>query len=169
MLDRGEPFPLFEVPTWTVAPRRSSAYRSVTIARSRSILRRTSRRARRCRSRTGARDATLRNITRPCHLNSSQHCRSRRSQQRKALTCFVWTSGPFLAQALRLIELWGFRYSTRAFTWVKLKRARATQLPLPLSEEDLHVGLGLTVRHQTEIVLLARRGSAGATPRTCAR
>ena len=72
---------------------------------------------------------------------------------------FVWTSGPFLAQALRLIELWGFRYSTRAFTWVKLKRARATQLPLPLSEEDLHVGLGLTVRHQTEIVLLARRGN----------
>jgi N6-adenosine-specific RNA methylase IME4 len=43
---------------------------------------------------------------------------------------FLWTSGPFLPQALRLIEAWGFKYSTRAFTWLK-----------------------------TEIVLLARRGN----------
>src|SRR5215467_12258202 len=35
---------------------------------------------------------------------------------------FVWTSGPFLPQALKLIEAWGFKYSTRAFTWLKTRR-----------------------------------------------
>jgi N6-adenosine-specific RNA methylase IME4 len=70
---------------------------------------------------------------------------------------FVWTSGPFLVQAIRLIEAWGFKYSTRAFTWVKVKR---TWDPSdPLFESDFHIGLGLTVRHQTEFVLLARRGN----------
>jgi N6-adenosine-specific RNA methylase IME4 len=76
---------------------------------------------------------------------------------------FVWTSGPFLPQALKLIEAWGFRYSTRAFTWVKLKRSQSSthlEFVLPLREADLHVGLGLTVRHQSEVVLLGRRGNA---------
>src|SRR5262249_35326882 len=70
---------------------------------------------------------------------------------------FVWTSGPFLPQALALIRAWGFKYSTRAFTWLKTKRAWDGQTPL--AKTDFPAGLGLTVRHQTEIVLLARRGS----------
>jgi N6-adenosine-specific RNA methylase IME4 len=70
---------------------------------------------------------------------------------------FLWTSGPFIPQALALIEAWGFRYSTRAFTWIKTKRSWDPRDPL--TESDFHVGLGLTVRHQTEIVLLARRGN----------
>ena len=70
---------------------------------------------------------------------------------------FVWTSGPFLPQALRLIEAWGFKYSTRCFTWLKTKRSWDGESPL--AESDFPVGLGLTVRHQTEIVLLARRGN----------
>jgi N6-adenosine-specific RNA methylase IME4 len=70
---------------------------------------------------------------------------------------FVWTSGPFLPQALRLIEAWGFKYSTRAFTWLKTKRS--WERGDPLMESDFPVGLGLTVRHQTELVLLARSGN----------
>jgi N6-adenosine-specific RNA methylase IME4 len=70
---------------------------------------------------------------------------------------FVWTSGPFLPQALKLIAIWGFKYSTRAFTWLKTKRAWDGYTPL--AESDFHIGLGLTVRHQTELVLLARRGN----------
>ena len=70
---------------------------------------------------------------------------------------FTWSSGPFLPQALRLIEAWGFKYSTRAFTWLKTKRG--WDGISPLAETDFPVGLGLTVRHQTEIVLLARRGN----------
>jgi N6-adenosine-specific RNA methylase IME4 len=70
---------------------------------------------------------------------------------------FAWTSGPFLPQALRLIEIWGFRYSTRCFTWLKLKRS--WQPGDPLTELDFPIGLGLTTRAQSEIVLLARRGN----------
>jgi len=70
---------------------------------------------------------------------------------------FLWTSGPFLPQALKLIEAWEFKFSTRAFTWLKTKRAWDGHSPL--AESDFPVGLGLTVRHQTEIVLLARRGN----------
>src|SRR5262245_20095662 len=63
---------------------------------------------------------------------------------------FLWTSGPFLPQALALIEAWGFRFSTRCFTWLKTRRD--WERGDPLLESDLPVGLGLTVRHQTEIV-----------------
>jgi N6-adenosine-specific RNA methylase IME4 len=70
---------------------------------------------------------------------------------------FLWTSGPFLPQALALIEAWRFKYSTRAFTWLKTKRS--WDPGDPLTEADFRIGLGLTVRHQTEIVLLARRGN----------
>src|SRR5262249_19281097 len=69
-----------------------------------------------------------------------------------------WTSGPFLPQAMRLIEAWGFKYSTRAFTWLKTRRDWETGDPL-LEESDFPPGLGLTVRHQTEFVLLGRRGN----------
>jgi len=70
---------------------------------------------------------------------------------------FVWTSRPFLPQALKLIEAWEFKYSTRAFTWLKTRRGWDGGPLLEL--EDFPPGLGLTVRHQTEIVLLARRGN----------
>ena len=70
---------------------------------------------------------------------------------------FVWTSGPFLPQAIALVSAWGFKYSTRAFTWLKTKRGWDGESPL--AEDDFHIGLGLTVRHQTEMVLLARRGN----------
>jgi N6-adenosine-specific RNA methylase IME4 len=70
---------------------------------------------------------------------------------------FLWTPGCFLPHALALIKAWGFKYSTRAFTWLKTED---TWCPGdPLMEADLYGGLGLTVRHQTEIVLLARRGN----------
>src|SRR5262249_32309830 len=70
---------------------------------------------------------------------------------------FVWTSGPFLPQALALIEAWGFKYSTRCFTWLKTKRSWDGHSPL--LESDFPPGLGLTTRAQTEFVLLARRGN----------
>jgi MT-A70 len=43
---------------------------------------------------------------------------------------FLWTSGPFLPQALTLIEAWGFKYSTHAFTWLKTKRTWDPHDPL---------------------------------------
>lgn len=74
---------------------------------------------------------------------------------------FLCATGPCLRQAFDVMEAWGFRYSTVAFTWVKLKRRHdPNQLRvLPTAEGDLHVGLGLTTRKNAEFVLLGRRGS----------
>jgi N6-adenosine-specific RNA methylase IME4 len=62
---------------------------------------------------------------------------------------FCWTSGPYLWETLKIIEGWGFTYSSLAFTWVKLLRVG----------EGFHRGLGKTTRKNTEQVLLARLGS----------
>jgi N6-adenosine-specific RNA methylase IME4 len=72
---------------------------------------------------------------------------------------FYWTSGPHLPKACELIERWGFKYSSVAFTWVKLRRSFDPDQFHLLTESDLHTGLGLTTRKQTEIVLLGRRGN----------
>lgn len=75
---------------------------------------------------------------------------------------FLWTTGPCLRQAFDVIESWGFRYSAVAFTWIKLKRSfNVSQLRfIPTTASDLHVGLGLTTRKNTEFCLLGRRGNA---------
>lgn len=75
---------------------------------------------------------------------------------------FLWVTAPNLAQGFEVLTAWGFRYSTIAFTWVKLRRSHnPRQLTvLPLDERDLHVGLGLTTRKNAEFVLLGRRGNA---------
>lgn len=76
---------------------------------------------------------------------------------------FLWTTGPCLEMAFKVIKRWGFRYSSIGFTWVKLKRADETNgqftLVPTLSESMLHVGLGLTTRKNAEFCLLARRGN----------
>jgi N6-adenosine-specific RNA methylase IME4 len=75
---------------------------------------------------------------------------------------FLWTTSPCLPQAFKVIEAWGFRYSSVGFVWVKLKRSfQIRQLRLtPTIASDLHVGLGLTTRKNVEFVLLTRRGNA---------
>jgi N6-adenosine-specific RNA methylase IME4 len=68
---------------------------------------------------------------------------------------FFWTTWPFMPMAFAIIAAWGFKYSSDAFVWTKLK-AKCARLT---SESDFHVGLGHTTRKNTEICLLARRGS----------
>jgi N6-adenosine-specific RNA methylase IME4 len=74
---------------------------------------------------------------------------------------FLWTSPPNVKRSLAIMESWKFEFSTKAFTWVKLRRGfDAQQLRFtPLMDDDLHCGLGLTTRKQTEDVLLGRRGN----------
>jgi N6-adenosine-specific RNA methylase IME4 len=73
---------------------------------------------------------------------------------------FFWTPGVHLKDALAIMETWGFRFSSVAFNWVKLRRSHEhNQLRLlPLAESDLHVGLGFTTRKNAEYCLLGRRG-----------
>lgn len=72
----------------------------------------------------------------------------------------LWTTGPKLPVALRLIEEWGFAYVTWGFVWIKLNRTGS------LVQEDRDVvlrrgvfsGLGHWTKHNMELVLFARRG-----------
>jgi N6-adenosine-specific RNA methylase IME4 len=54
---------------------------------------------------------------------------------------FLWCPSPKLAEAMRVIEAWGFDYRTK-LTWVKDR-----------------TGMGLYVRTRTEELLIAMRGS----------
>jgi len=76
----------------------------------------------------------------------------------------LWITGPLLIEGkhLPIMKAWGFKPSSVAFTWVKLKRSidvRQLRLTATL-ESDLHVGLGLTTRKNAEFCLLGRRGNA---------
>ncbi len=75
---------------------------------------------------------------------------------------FLCATGPCLREAFEVMDAWGFKYSTVAFTWVKFKRSfNSNQLRiLPSADGDFHVGLGFTTRKNAEFVLLGRMGSA---------
>lgn len=77
---------------------------------------------------------------------------------------FLWITGPLLVEGkhVEIMKAWGFRPSAVGFTWVKLKRRHdPMQLRfLATADGDLHVGLGLTTRKNTEYCLLGRRGNA---------
>lgn len=76
----------------------------------------------------------------------------------------LWITGPLLIEGkhIPIMKAWGFKPSSVAFTWVKLKRSiDVRQLRLAATQEsDLHVGLGLTTRKNAEFCLLGRRGNA---------
>ena len=63
-------------------------------------------------------------------------------------TLFLWSTFPFLPEALRLIKAWGFTYKTTAFVWLKLNR----------KNKDWFFGLGFWTRGNAEICLLATKG-----------
>lgn len=73
---------------------------------------------------------------------------------------FLWVSSPNLISGLRVMRRWGFKYSAVAFAWVKLSRRHSQHSLLALRDDNLHVGLGLTTRHNVELCLLGRRGNA---------
>jgi len=62
---------------------------------------------------------------------------------------FLWVTDPFLPMGLRLIEAWGFRYSTVAFTWAKTLRS---------GRDGWHMGTGYWTRSNPEMCLLGVRG-----------
>lgn len=62
---------------------------------------------------------------------------------------FMWSTAPFLKQAIALGEKWGFTYKTIAFTWAK--RNRKSNTPF--------FGMGNYTRANGELCLLFTRGS----------
>ncbi len=59
---------------------------------------------------------------------------------------FLWVMNSELPLALGVIELWGFKYKTVAFTWVKTRKT------------TYHFGGGNCTRPNPEICLLATKG-----------
>lgn len=68
---------------------------------------------------------------------------------------FLWSSGVWLDQSISVGKGWGFRFTSRAFLWVKLKRRARDQLWL---QDDAYIATGHTTRKQTEDCLLFKRG-----------
>jgi N6-adenosine-specific RNA methylase IME4 len=66
----------------------------------------------------------------------------------KDCALFVWTTFPQLAEALRVIDAWGFAYKTVAFLWLKQNRIAKTWF----------YGMGFWTRSNAEVCLLATRG-----------
>lgn len=68
---------------------------------------------------------------------------------------FLWISWPLLAEALALIEAWGFSYKTCAFSWIK---AHAGQVEMLQDDNSVQIGMGYWTRSNNEVCLLATRG-----------
>lgn len=69
---------------------------------------------------------------------------------------FLWTTGPHMRQAFEVMDAWGFKFSTMAFTWVKLNPREAAALFM--TDASFFMGQGYTTRKNSEWVLLGRRG-----------
>lgn len=69
---------------------------------------------------------------------------------------FLWISWPMLQDAMGLIEAWGFTYKTCAFSWLK---AHVKQIDLFREDADALMGNGFWTRSNSEVCLLATRGS----------
>ena len=61
---------------------------------------------------------------------------------------FMWTTMPKLNECFKVINGWGFKYKTVAFTWIKLNPKAKT----------IFKGIGRWVQGNAEIVLLATKG-----------
>ena len=61
---------------------------------------------------------------------------------------FLWVTYPILNEAFRVIESWGFKYSTCAFVWIKKNKNKDTPF----------VGCGAWTRANSELCLLATKG-----------
>jgi len=60
---------------------------------------------------------------------------------------FLWVIDPMLQEGLKVIEAWGFKYKTVAFTWAKTNKS-----------EGFFTGLGYWTRGNPEMCLLATKG-----------
>lgn len=83
----------------------------------------------------------------------------------KNCVLFMWATYPKLEDAFKVINSWGFKYKTVAFTWVKItRRSTAVFNIMPngmkrfVVHGGFHFGLGYWTRQNPELCLLATRG-----------
>jgi hypothetical protein len=73
----------------------------------------------------------------------------------KNCALFIWTTMPCLPEVFKVIEAWGFKYKTCAFTWIKTRKDGK-----PLS------GMGSFTKSNAELCLLAMRGHIKSVDKT---
>ena len=66
----------------------------------------------------------------------------------KDCVLFLWVTYPCLEEGLELMQKWGFKYKTCAFSWVKTNKNKDTPF----------VGMGYYTRANNEICLLGTKG-----------
>ena len=69
---------------------------------------------------------------------------------------FMWWPDPHLPTVLEVMRAWGFKFSGKAFTWIKTlaSLARGPRLiSTDAIESVLHMGTGFTSRKNSEVVL----------------
>lgn len=67
----------------------------------------------------------------------------------KDCVLFLWVTYPILQDCFKVIESWGFKYSTAAFVWVKKNKIA----------DSPFIGCGAWTRANSELCLLATKGS----------
>ena len=73
----------------------------------------------------------------------------------KNCALFIWVTMPCLPEVFKVIEAWGFKYKTCAFTWIKTRKDGK-----PLS------GMGSFTKSNAELCLLAMRGHIKSVDKT---
>ena len=73
----------------------------------------------------------------------------------KNCALFLWATMPALPDAFRVIDAWGFKYKTCAFTWVKTKK----------DGTPLH-GMGSYTKSNIEVCLLGMNGHIKSKDKT---
>lgn len=74
---------------------------------------------------------------------------------------FLWVVDAQLPACIEVGQAWGFEYKTRAFEWLKTKKAVEIDDNRGYAEVDFGIGMGYWTRKQTESCLLFTRGKPG--------
>jgi N6-adenosine-specific RNA methylase IME4 len=78
-----------------------------------------------------------------------------KSLRDKNCALFLWTTMPTLPDGLKVMEAWGFKYKTCAFTWIKTRKDGC-----PLA------GMGSYTKSNAELCLLGMRGHIKSVDKT---
>lgn len=73
----------------------------------------------------------------------------------KDCVLLIWATMPMLPHAMKVIEAWGFKFKTVAFTWMK---QRKNAPPMFTEQANIMQGMGYWTRSNCELCLLATRG-----------
>lgn len=73
---------------------------------------------------------------------------------------YLWTTDYMLPQSLKIMEKWGFTYSSVAFYWVKTTKSAAEGKVVLTPTEGWHMGMGYRTRSNPEQVLVGTKGKA---------